>query len=167
MLLLLLIGGIDTTWTALGASLLHLATNLDDQARLRAEPDLVDTALEELLRFYAPVEIGRLVTRDTELGGCPVRAGEKVLVSFPAANRDPDAFEDADTVVLDRANNRHLTFGLGAHRCLGSNLARMELRVALETWLERIPAFRVPDGATIGMSTGGNVRGPRIIPVVF
>jgi len=167
MLLVLLIGGIDTTWTTLGAALLHLATHPEDQARLRAEPELLETALEEFLRFYAPVEIGRLVTRDSELGGCPVRAGEHVWLSYPAANRDPAAFPDPDRFIIDRRNNRHFTFGVGLHRCLGSNLARMELRVALATWLQRVPTFRVADGASIGWSSGGNVRGPREIPVCF
>ncbi|MEA3214111.1 MAG: hypothetical protein QOJ19_267 [Acidimicrobiia bacterium] len=167
MLLVLLIGGIDTTWTTLGAALLHLATHAEDQARLRAEPELLETALEEFLRFYAPVEIGRLVTHDTEVGGCPVAAGEHVWLSYPAANRDPSVFPDADRFIIDRRENRHLTFGVGVHRCLGSNLARMELRVALDTWLKRVPSFRVPDGRSIGWSSGGNVRGPREIPVVF
>jgi cytochrome P450 len=76
-------------------------------------------------------------------------------------------FPDADRFVIDRRENRHLTFGVGIHRCLGSNLARMELRVALDTWLKRVPTFRVPDGRSIGWSSGGNVRGPREIPVVF
>lgn len=100
MLLLLLLGGIDTTWSALGSALLHLATHPEDQARLRAEPKLLDTAVEEFLRFYAPAEIGRLAMRDTEIGGCPVAAGDHVWVSFPAANRDPTKFSDADRFII-------------------------------------------------------------------
>ena len=93
-------------------------------------------------------------------------AGDKVLMNFPAANRDPEIFEDADTVVLDRALNRHVAFGSGIHRCAGSNLARMELRVALEEWLRRVPEFHVAEGATVTWA-GGQVRGPRSVPVVF
>jgi cytochrome P450 len=166
-LIVLLIGGTDTTLSALGAALLHLATHPEDQKRLRAEPDLIETAVEEFLRFYAPLESGRVATRDAEVGGCPVTAGEHVWLSFPAACRDPNVFSEPDRFVIDRKENRHLAFGVGIHRCLGSNLARMELRVALRAWMERVPPFRVPDGATIEYSTGGNVRGPRRVPVVF
>ena len=95
-----------------------------------------------------------------------MRAGDKVLMNFPAANRDPEAFEDADRVVLDRELNRHVAFGSGIHRCAGSNLARMELRVALEEWLHRLPTFRLADGAQVTWA-GGQVRGPRQLPVVF
>jgi len=89
-----------------------------------------------------------------------------VLMNFPAANRDPAAFEQAGDVVLDRAHNRHVAFGTGIHRCAGSNLARMELRVAVEEWLHRIPTFRLADDALVTWA-GGQVRGPRSIPVVF
>ena len=92
--------------------------------------------------------------------------GDRVLLNFPAANRDPAAFDRPDEVVLDRAVNRHLAFGVGIHRCAGSNLARMELRVALEVWLQRLPGFRLADGAEVTWA-GGQVRGPRSIPVVF
>jgi hypothetical protein len=87
-------------------------------------------------------------------------------MSFPAANRDPEAFPDADKVIIDRQLNRHVAFGVGIHRCAGSNLARMELRVALEEWLARIPEFRLEDADTVTWA-GGQVRGPRRLPVVF
>ena len=90
--------------------------------------------------------MARVVTTDVEFAGCPMQAGDKVLMNFPAANRDPAVFEKADTVVLDRAVNRHIAFGSGIHRCAGSNLARMELRVALEEWLRQIPDFAWPTG---------------------
>jgi cytochrome P450 len=123
-------------------------------------------AIEELLRAYSPVTMARVVTEDVEFEGCPMKAGDKVLMNFPGANRDPAAFEDADTVVLDRQLNRHVAFGSGIHRCAGSNLARMELQVALEEWLHRIPEFRLADGAEVTWA-GGQVRGPRQLPVVF
>lgn len=163
---LLLIAGIDTTWSAIGASIWHLACTPADRERLVAEPALMPSAIEELLRAYAPVTMARLVKDDFEFQGCPMRADEWVLLPFPAANRDPEAFERADEVVLDRAENRHAAFGLGIHRCAGSNLARMELRVALEAWLERFPAFHLADPDAVTWS-GGQVRGPRTLPVAI
>jgi cytochrome P450 len=163
---LLLIAGIDTTWSAIGASLWHLATHAEDRRRLVADPSLMDTAVEEFLRAYAPVTMAREVVKDVEINGCPMKPGSMVLLSFPAANRDPEMFPDADKVVIDRKENRHAAFGLGIHRCIGSNLARMELRVALEEWLKRIPEFKVEPGARVTWSEG-TVRGPRQLPVVF
>jgi cytochrome P450 len=161
---LLLLAGIDTTWSAIGSSLWHLATHPDDQARLRAEPELMPVAVEELLRFYSPVTMAREVIGDVEVGGCPMRAGDKVLLTFPAGNRDPELFDEPDRFVIDRERNRHFAFGSGIHRCLGSNLARMELRVALEEWLARVPTFTLTDPAAVTW-TGGQVRGPRKVPV--
>ncbi len=162
---LILVAGIDTTWSAIGSALWHLATHPEDRRRLVDEPGLMPTAVEELLRAYAPVTMARLVTADAEVAGACMRAGDKVLMPFPAANRDPAAFPDADRVVLDRAENRHVAFGVGIHRCAGSNLARMELRVALEEWLARIPEFGLSDGDEVTWA-GGQVRGPRHLPVV-
>lgn len=161
---LLLIAGIDTTWSAIGASLWHLARTPEHRERLVAEPDLMPFAVEELLRAYAPVTMARLVKDDFEFHGCPMRKDEWVLLPFPAANRDPGFFDDADEVILDREENRHAAFGLGIHRCAGSNLARMELRVALEVFLERIPSFELADPDGVRWS-GGQVRGPRALPL--
>jgi cytochrome P450 len=166
MAALVLIAGVDTTWSAIGSSLWHLAAHPDDRKRLAAEPELMPTAVEELLRAYAPVTMARVVTEDIEYEGCPMKAGDKVLMNFPAANRDPEAFEQPDVVQLDRAHNRHVAFGSGIHRCAGSNLARMELQVALEEWMARIPEFTLAEGQEITWA-GGQVRGPRILPVVF
>jgi cytochrome P450 len=163
---LLLIAGIDTTWSAISASLLHLATHPDDRDRLVAEPALMATAVEEFLRAYAPVTMARRVAQDTEVAGCPMTAGEWVLLSFPAANRDPDIFPEPDKVILDREDNRHAAFGLGIHRCIGSNLARMEITVALEEWLKRYPRFTLKSGAKVEWSKGP-VRGPRTVPVML
>ncbi len=163
---LTLVAGVDTTWSAIGSSLWHLATHHDDRRRLVAEPELMPTAVEELLRAYSPVTMARVVTEDTEFQGCPMRAGDKVLLNFPAANRDPAVFDRADEVVLDRQINRHLAFGAGIHRCAGSNLARMEVQVAIEEWLRQIPEFHVVDGEEVTWA-GGQVRGPRSVPVVF
>ncbi len=163
---LVLIAGVDTTWSAIGSALWHLATHPADLERLVAEPDVMAFAVEELLRVYSPVTMARVVTRDVVFGGCPMKAGDKVLMNFPGANRDPEVFDDAGAVVLDRALNRHVAFGSGIHRCAGSNLARMELRVALEEWIARIPTFRVEGGRQVTWA-GGQVRGPRLLPVVF
>ncbi|MFM9941738.1 MAG: cytochrome P450 [Hyphomicrobiaceae bacterium] len=161
---LLMIAGIDTTWSAIGASLWHLARTPSDRKRLATEPALMATAVEELLRAYAPVTMARQVRRDTELAGCPMKAGQMLLLSFPAANRDPAVFPEPDKVILDRQENRHVTFGLGIHRCAGSNLARMELQVALEEWLQRIPEFSLDPSQTVTWSAG-QVRGPRRLPL--
>ena len=163
---LLLIAGIDTTWSAIGASLWHLATNPGDCARLVAEPALMTTAIEEFLRAYAPVTMARKVVRDREVGGTLLRAGQTTMLCFPAANRDPAVFPDPDKVLLDRKDNRHAAFGLGIHRCVGSNLARMEMRVALEEWLARIPRFQLAEGAQVVWSEGP-ARGPRRLPFEF
>jgi cytochrome P450 len=163
-MVLLLVAGIDTTWSAIGSALLHLATHPQDRRRLVADPSLMDTAVEEFLRAYAPVTMARMVARDFDFGGCPMREGDWVLLPFPAANRDPKMFPDADRVLIDRAENRHAAFGLGIHRCLGSNLARMELRIAIEEWLARYPEFELAADAEVTFSTG-QVRGPRQIPV--
>jgi cytochrome P450 len=163
---LLLIAGIDTTWSAIGSSLWHLAKTPADRQRLVAEPELIPTAVEELLRAYSPVTMAREVMKETVISGCPVKPGNMVLLSFPAANRDPAMFPDADKVVIDRKENRHAAFGLGIHRCVGSNLARMEMTVAIEEWLKRIPDFRLDPEGRVTWSEG-TVRGPRQLPMLF
>jgi cytochrome P450 len=165
-MILLMIAGIDTTWSVIGASLWHLAQHPEDRRRLASEPELMGTAIEEFLRAYAPVTMARLVATDFDFHGHPFKEGDWLLLSFPAANRDPAAFEDPGLVQLDRARNRHAAFGLGRHRCLGSNLARMELRVALEEWLARYPDFELADPAAVTWSAG-QVRGPRTLPVTI
>ena len=161
---LLLIAGIDTTWSAIGASLWHLAKTPADRERLVAERALLPTAIEELLRAFAPVTMARLVKEDMHWNGVDMKADDWILLSFPAANRDPAQFEDADRVVIDRQVNRHAAFGLGVHRCVGSHLARMELRVALEVWLERFPDFTLDDPSAVTWAAG-QVRGPRTLPL--
>ena len=163
---LLLIAGIDTTWSAIGSSLWHLAKTPSDRERLIAEPELMPYAIEEFLRAYSPVTMAREVMKETVISGCPVKPGNMVLLSFPAANRDPAMFPDADKVLIDRKENRHAAFGLGIHRCIGSNLARMEMTVAIEEWMKRIPEFRLDPAGTVTWSEG-TVRGPRQLPVLF
>ena len=163
-MILILVAGIDTTWSAIGASIWHLAQNPDDLARLVNEPDLMSVAIEEFLRYYAPVTMGRMVKEDFDFNGCPMKKDDWVLLGFPAANRDPAAFKDADKFIIDREENRHVAFGLGIHRCAGSNLARLELRIAIEEFIKRYPKFELanPEGVTWAP---GQVRGPRNLPV--
>ena len=119
-------------------------------------------ALEEFLRAYAPVTMARLVAQDNDFHGCPMKKDDWVLLPFPAANRDPLKFEDPDTFVVDRQENRHAAFGLGIHRCLGSNLARLELKVAIEEFIKRFPRFELAGDTRWSV---GQIRGPRVLPV--
>ena len=163
-IVLLIVAGIDTTWSAIGSSIWHLAHNPDDLARLVAHPELLPSAVEEFLRAYAPVSMARLVKDDFEFQGCPMKKDDWIFLSFPAANRDPKAFDNADEVLIDREINRHSAFGLGIHRCLGSNLARMEMTIALEEWLKRYSKFELNASDPTTFSQG-QVRGPRRLPV--
>jgi cytochrome P450 len=163
---LILIAGIDTTWSAIGSCFWHLAQHPEDRRRLVNEPELIPAAVEEFLRAYSPVTMAREIVKETRINGTTFKPGEMVLLSFPAANRDPAVFPEADRVLIDRGANRHAAFGLGIHRCIGSNLARMEIRTALEQWLARIPEFRLAPGAKVRWSEGA-VRGPRSVPVLL
>lgn len=161
-----LLAGIDTTWSAIGASLWHLASHPEDRLRLVADPELIPAAIEEFLRAYAPVHVVRRVTRYGTVNGVAVKPGDSILLSFPIACRDPEAFDRADEVLIDRQRNRHVAFGLGIHRCLGSNLARLELVTALTTWLQHIPRFELRPDAEVTWADG-QIRGPRSIPITI
>lgn len=161
---LVLIAGIDTTWSSIGMALWHLATHPDDLARLVNEPELMDVALEEFLRFYAPVTMARLVKEDIDFHGCPMKKDDWILLGFPAANRDPAMFKDADKFIIDREINRHAAFGLGIHRCAGSNLARLELRIAIEEFIKRYPTFTLAKDKEVTYAAG-QIRGPRQLPL--
>ncbi len=161
-IILLLVAGIDTTWSAIGSSLWHLAQHPEHREYLRNNPEQFDFALEEFLRFYAPVTMARLVAEDTDFHGCPMKKDDWVLLPFPAANRDPEQFDRADEFVIDREQNRHGAFGLGIHRCLGSNLARLEMKVAIQEFLNRFPDFELAGDTSWSV---GQVRGPRVMPM--
>ena len=163
---LMLIAGIDTTWSSIGSALWYLAGHPEDRRRLVNEPELIPTAVEELLRAYSPVTMARVVQEDVDYNGCPFKPGDKILMNFPGANRDPEMFENPNEVILDRERNRHVAFGVGIHRCAGSNLARMEMRISIEEWLKRIPEFELEDPSAVTWA-GGQVRGPRQLPIVF
>jgi cytochrome P450 len=162
MTILLLIAGIDTTWSAIGSSLWHLSQNPQDHQRMLDDPEVIPFAIEEFLRAYAPVTMARLVAKDNDFHGCPMKKDDWVLLPFPAANRDPKKFEDPDTFIVDREENRHAAFGLGIHRCLGSNLARLELTVAVEEFIRRFTRFELAGDVRWSV---GQIRGPRELPV--
>ncbi|WP_084526602.1 cytochrome P450 [Nocardia vaccinii] len=152
---LLLIAGLDTVSASLDCFMHYLAENPDARAQLVADPDISPAVVEELLRWESPVMmVSRIATQDTELGGCPIHAGDKVFPFIGSANTDEADFAEADTVRWGRKANRHYAFGAGIHRCLGSNLARLELRVALRVWHNRIPHYRVEPGTDLVYTVG-------------
>ena len=168
-LTLQILAGVDTTWSAIGSGLWHFATTPADRDRLAplpAEDPLWQLASEEVLRFYSPVTMARQVVGDTEVAGCPMHKGDQVLATFPAANRDPAMFENANEFIIDRTKNRHAAFGLGIHRCLGSNVARMELVVAMQEWLWAFPSYRLDESRETTW-VNGQIRGPRNVPVIL
>jgi cytochrome P450 len=139
---LLFVAGLDTTAWAIRSSLWYLARNPEDQERLRRQPGLIPVAAEEFLRTMSPVQaMARTCRADTEIRGRQIKAGDRVVLVFGAGNRDPDSFESPDEIQVSRESNRHLAFGAGIHRCLGSHLGRRELVVALEEFLSCVPGF--------------------------
>jgi cytochrome P450 len=152
---LFLIAGLDTVTDTLTCSFAYLGAHPEHRRQLVDDPALIPAAVEELLRWETPVpNVLRMATGETELGGCPVAAGSFIAVSLGAANVDETEFPDAFDVRFDRATNRHLAFGGGVHRCLGSHLARRELRVALREWHRRIPEYEVKPGIELHYPTG-------------
>jgi cytochrome P450 len=140
----LLIAGLDNTAFAIRAALWHLAAHPDHRQVLRDDPGLLRGFVEEVLRLYAPVTgLARNVGADVELDGCPIPEGDRVLLLFAAANRDPALFEDPDEFKFNRQGNPHVSFGVGAHRCLGSHLARLELRIAISEVLGTLPHYEL------------------------
>jgi cytochrome P450 len=165
MAVVLVLAGLDTTKSQLGYNFHHLATHPEDRRRLVEDPSLMPTAIEELLRFHAFVPPARKLKQDVEYEGCPMEAGQMVLMPLWSANRDPRAFEDAGTVRLDRSPNRHTAFGAGPHRCAGAHLARRELLVAMEEWHKRIPEYHLDPAEPI--VEHGWQCGPDNLPLVW
>jgi cytochrome P450 len=152
---LFLIAGLDTVTASLDCMFAFLARNPDHRRQIVDDPSLIPSAVEELLRWETPVMgVVRQTTRDTELGGCPVEAGQSITLLIGSANTDDAEFGDGDTVRFDRDPNRHVAFGGGVHRCLGSHLARQELRVALREWHKRYPDYSVKPGVELEYTTG-------------
>lgn len=149
----LLVGGLDTVKATLTCFMAFLGQNSPHRERLVNDPDIIPQATEELLRWETPTTLFiRRSTADQEVLGCPVRAGQMVVLNNAAANLDPDLFQDPMTVDFDRKPNRHIAFGAGVHRCLGSHLARRELNVALQEWHRRIPNWSLRPGTNLKSS---------------
>ena len=163
---LLYMAGLDTVAGALGYMFRHLADEPELRRRLASDGDAVAATVEELLRAYSIVTPVRVVTGDIEFAGCPMRAGDRVLLPTLSANRDRDEFDGGEDVRIDRHANRHIAFGAGPHRCLGSHLARLELRIALEEWHRRIPDYHVAEGAELRQHVGG-VAGYDRLPLAW
>lgn len=163
---LLYMAGLDTVAGMLTYIFRHLAEHPEHRKTLRERPESIPDAVEEFLRYYAIVTTSRVVTRDTEFGGCPMRAGDRVVLPTAAANRDPQQIAEAEEFELGRSQNRHLSFGAGPHRCLGSHLARVELAVAIEEWHRRIPDYRIEPAAKITQHVAG-VAGLDTLPLVW
>jgi cytochrome P450 len=146
---LLFLGGLDTVTASLGCSIAHFAANDADRQLIVDDPTRIPAALEELLRWETPVTVvPRLAKRDFEVAGEMVRKDDLVMMLLGAANTDENAFENADSVDLGRTANRHMAFGAGPHRCLGSHMARLELRIGIEEWHRRIPHYAIKTGET-------------------
>jgi cytochrome P450 len=141
--LLMFMAGLDTVSVTLGWTFWHLARNDADRKRIVADPGLIPSAIEEFVRAYAIVIPARKAMKDIEIQGCPMKAGDMVNIPLNAATRDDAAFPNATTVDITRKPNNHIGFGAGPHRCLGSHLARRELKIALEEWHKRIPQYRL------------------------
>jgi cytochrome P450 len=166
--MLLVQAGLETTASAMSFAFHYLATHPAERDRLIDEPEILPRAVEEFIRFAGSIHgIPRTVAKETELSGHRFCPGESVVVNYASANRDPLEFPDPDRCVLDRRVNRHLGFGAGVHRCLGSNLARLEFQVGLEQVLARMPDYTVAPGEEAAFHGNSVTRGFRRIPVAF
>jgi cytochrome P450 len=152
---LFFLAGLDTVTASLDCMLSYLAQHPDHRQAIVADPSIIPHAVEEMLRWETPVQaVVRVTTEDTEIAGCPVGAGRVIAVMLGSANTDERSWDRADAIDFERSGNRHIAFGGGVHRCLGSHLARMELRVALEEWHRSIPDYRLADGIDLLYSQG-------------
>jgi cytochrome P450 len=163
--LLLLFGGLDTTSSAIAGSIYYLAQHPEVRQALLDDEDAMDRAIDEFLRWTSPIQaLARTVTQNTELAGCPLHAGEKVLLLWGSGNRDESVFDDAESVVIDRFPNKHLSFGMGPHRCIGSHLAKLMIKVAIERSIHLLGDFSLadPEGVRWAM---GEARGLEKLPL--
>ena len=163
---LLLVAGLDTITDSLTCFYAFLGRNSEYRRRLVDDPDAIDAAVEEMLRYESPVPfVPRVAVEATELGGCPISVGDTIMLLLGSANNDERAIERADEIDFDRKVNRHLAFGGGVHRCLGSHLARLELRVSLREWHRRIPDYHIPEDVELEYAT--LLRQVEHLPLVF
>jgi cytochrome P450 len=164
MVYLLFMAGLDTVIAALAWCWRYLAEHPEQRARILEQPALIPDAVEELLRYYSFLQPTRTVTRDLEFAGVHMRAGDRLMLTPGSVGRDRRHFPHAGEVAFDRSANRHIAFGAGPHRCLGSHLARAELVIAMDEWHKRIPHYRIPEGETVRFH-GGAVTGPDYLPL--
>lgn len=168
VVLLTIGGGVDTTTALTSAALVHFGQHVDDRRRLLEQPDLLKSATEEMLRVYPPARThARTVTHDTEFGGCPMRAGDRVLISEVSGCHDADEFPNAEKFVIDRFPNRHLAFGVGIHRCPGSHLARLEFEETMTQVLQRMPDYVLAADDVVEYPNWAAIGGWAAIPVTF
>jgi cytochrome P450 len=166
MFYLLLMGGLHTVQGSLAWAIVHLVNNPDQRDLILADPTVIPKAVEEILRIEAAVAAGRRATRDVELGGVSIAEGDQLLLMLCSANRDPDAFTQPGNFDITRSPNRHLSFGAGVHRCLGSHLGRIELTIALEELHRRIPDYQLVE-ADPPVFHSTQVRGCLRMPITF
>jgi cytochrome P450 len=168
LLMIVIAGGIDTTTALMANTFSYLSDSPEDRRRLIENPALMDSALEEFLRIFAPVQAtARTVTRETSVAGCPLHKGDRVLLSWSSANRDADQFDAPDEIRLDREQNRHCGFGMGIHRCVGSNLGRAQFKIIVGEVLRRLPDYRVVREGAEQYERVGEVNGWVTLPVTF
>ncbi|MBV9511329.1 MAG: cytochrome P450 [Caulobacteraceae bacterium] len=168
MLWLLLLGGVDTTQALTGSAMVHLGRHPEHRRQIADDPAIIPDAIEEFLRFNAPVfATARHVARDMEVEGVQLKKGDRALLCWAAGNRDPAAFEAPNEVRFDRPTNRHLTFSVGPHRCLGSHVARMEIRVMLEEIFRRLPDFQLVEEGLVFAPDVAIIYGYKAVPVTF
>jgi cytochrome P450 len=163
---LLILAGLDTVTATLGCNMAYLAANPEQRRRLVDKPGVIPGAVEELLRWETPVTaVPRIVKQDVEIHGQTLKKGEMVTLLLGASNVDGSEFREPELVDFERERNKHLAFGGGPHRCLGSHLARMELEVAMQVWHQRIPEYRIKPGETPRYSAG--IREVQYLPLVW
>jgi cytochrome P450 len=168
MTALLVAGGVDTTTSLTSQALVWLSENHEHHDRLLADRKFLRSACEEFLRYFSPNQaLGRTMNGEAEVGGCPVHDGERLLVAFASANRDEDAFPDADALLLDRFPNRHLAFGLGVHRCVGSNIARVIFDEVVTGMLSRLPGYTIDVSGLEHYHSQGLMSGWKTAPATF
>jgi cytochrome P450 len=165
---LLISGGVGTTASLVTQALVWMSEHREQRQRLIDDPTMIDVAVEEFLRVFSPTQaLARTVMEDTEFHGCPVRAGDRALLSWASANRDPKQFENPDEVDITRWPNRHMAFGLGIHRCAGSHLGRAMARAMIGQVLERMPDYEVDMDGLVSYPDQGTNAGYHSIPVRF
>ena len=166
--LLILIGGDETTRHTLSGGTEQLLRHREQWAALRADPEAIDDAVEEMLRWTAPIKnMCRTVTADTEFHGTALREGEKMLLLFESANFDASVFDDPESFRIDRKPNNHLTFGFGTHFCLGNQLARLEIATLTRRVLQRMPDLRLAEDTGLPLRPANFVSGLERMPVTF